>query len=204
MRFEEYLYWRLAEGLLGFEPERGWEIYVCSLYMDFADGPRRFKIWAHYNTLSNLARRVAEGDDPDEARWHFTLWEPDFITAVGLQPEESTELADPEWEKHLSRWLLEEGLFRAEGEAERLMEHQPEQYAAWERRVRRALMKRLKNVARRLQETGILLMAFGRSVPLLLHEWEYDGWSLDATRYANPPGLTDGFEHWLTERNRCE
>jgi hypothetical protein len=201
--FEEHLFSRLAEGLLLFERPVLDEVYVLSLYVDFDEGPHRMKVWLYYNTLSHLRRAVGQGEDRDEARWYFALWEPDFITAVGLSSEECSRLTDEECHRMLAEWLQANGLYHSPEAIEAMLaDRNPAAYNAWEGQVKERLLHLLPAVARRLQESGVILAKFGRSLPLLVHEWDYDRWTLEATRSANPPGLIAEFERWL-KREGC-
>lgn len=202
-RFAAYLYRRLAEGILLFERATLSEVYVLSLYIDFDDGPHRCKLWLYYNTRSHLAAAVEQGEEPEEARWYFALWEQDFITAVGLSASECPNLTDAEYQPLLAAWLEEQGLFRSQPELEAMLQSpDPRAYSQWEAQVRERLLQLVPAVAGQLQESGVLLAKFGRSIPLLVHEWDYDRWTLEATRRANPPGLTAEFENWL-RRDGC-
>lgn len=193
--FAEHLYRRLAEGILLADCPRLEEAYILSLYVDFDDGPHRMKLWLYYNTPSRLREAISQGEQPGEARWHFALWEPEFVTAVGLSKQECERLADAESHRLLARWLARRGLYRSPEQLAVLLEH-PRRYDAWEGAAREALLDLVARVARRLHDTGIILSRFGRVLPLLVHQWEYDMWCLEATRRVNPPGLVTDFERW--------
>jgi uncharacterized protein YwqG len=51
-------------------------------------------------------------------------------------------------------------------------------------------------VARRLHENGVITGAFGRAIPIIVHELEYYDAILEETREANPPGVSDEFERY--------
>lgn len=196
--FAGYLYDRLAEGLLLFERPCLPDIYVVSLYIDFDDGPHHLKVWLYYNTLSHLREVVAQGEPPEEAKWNFAHWEQDYITAVGLTPDEQGEEAEVAYKTLLAMWLERQGLYRTSLEIEAMMEaDDPDIYADWDEQVRERLLDLVVEVARQLQESGVVLAKFGRSIPLLVHEWDYNPWTLEATRCANPEGLAAEFEAWL-------
>lgn len=204
-RFAAYLYDRLAQGLLLFERPCLHEIYVISLYIDFDDGPHHMKVWLYYNTRSNLRHMVEHGEEPEEARWNFALWEPDYITAVGLTTEECADLADQEFHDLMAAWLTQQGLYRSDEQIEAMLyAADPALYDEWDEQVRERLLDLLVEVARRLQETGVILAKLGRCIPLLVHEWDYNPWTLEATRCANPAGLTAEFETWLLDEGCCE
>lgn len=203
--YEAYLYRRLAEGLLLLERPHLHEIYVVSLYIDFDDGPHRMKVWLYYNTRSHVRAMIEQGEEPEEARWNFALWEQDYITAVGLTAEECRSLADEQCQLLLAEWLKEQGLYRNDRELEAMLESGvPDLYTDWDEQVRERLLDMVVEVARQLQETGVVLAKFGRSIPLLVHEWDYNPWTLEATRCANPEGLTVEFEEWLLGEGRCD
>jgi|GEM_PF-2323818 len=196
--FPDYLYRRLAEGLLLFENPRLNEIYILSLYIDFDSGPHRVKLWLYYNTNHHLSRSIEQGEDPEEARWNFALWEQDYMTALGLTAEEYAPLADEAFHRLLADWLRGLGLYRSPEEIERMIQQEDaEEYTDWDQRVREQLLDLFVAVARQLQETGLVLAKFGRCIPLLIHEWDYNPWTLEATRWINPLGLAHGFEEWL-------
>ncbi|MFZ5818027.1 MAG: hypothetical protein ACOY93_22475 [Bacillota bacterium] len=204
-RYEEYLYRRLAEGLLLFERPHLDEIYVLSLYVDFDSGPHRIRLWLYYNTRSHLLRMIQQGENPQEARWNFALWENDYIAAIGLAAEECPSLFDEQGQLLLTRWLKERGLYRSEAEIEAMLqEGDSERYEDWDAAVREPLLDLILCVARRLQETGVVLAKFGRMIPLLVHEWSYSPWTLEAARWVNPAGLAAEFEDWLLSEGRCE
>lgn len=195
---QAHLYQRLAEGLLLMERPNLHEVYVVSMYIDFDEGPHHLKVWLYYNTYSHLQRMIEEGEPQDEAKWNFALWVQDYITAVGLSAQECPALADQEWRSLLADWLREEQLYRSDAEiAAMLAEHDSEAYEDWSEAVRERLLDLLIEVATEIQESGIILATFGRAIPLLVHEWEYNPWTLEATRSANPAGLVAEFAEWL-------
>ena len=54
-------------------------------------------------------------------------------------------------------------------------------------------------VAKRLHDDGVISRSSGRPVPILVHELEYHDGIADATRRANPTGLTKEFEKWIAD-----
>ena len=52
-------------------------------------------------------------------------------------------------------------------------------------------------VSRALHDDGSITGAFGRPLPIIVHELEYYDEIAEQTRRANPPGLTSEFEQWV-------
>jgi hypothetical protein len=51
--------------------------------------------------------------------------------------------------------------------------------------------------AAKLHASGTVVDVFGRPLPIILHDLEYNNQIADKTENANPPGLADEFISWV-------
>jgi hypothetical protein len=164
------------------------DVYVASLFVsDEHDDPTRPTAAVGYNTEAAVAAATARGADPTEARWCYEHWlQNDLGTLAG-------ETSDPVGARLRARWL---GDLAARDGVTPVHEHGDE--------INDAFMALLAGVVRGLHDDGVVLMAFGRPVPVLIHGLEYDVGTLRHNRRANPGGLAEPFADWLNSTAREE
>jgi hypothetical protein len=52
-------------------------------------------------------------------------------------------------------------------------------------------------LGRRLHDDGVIAAKFGRPIPIIVHNLEYEDGTVQLTRAANPKGLADEFAAWV-------
>lgn len=114
-----------------------------------------------------------------EERWNYAFWRQDEQPVI--------DVAEPNAETHqLFAWYKEQGITNIGDEPEDA--YCPVGYEE--------LLELVANVARRLQEEGFLREKFGRAIPIIIHGYEYDSLTIEATQYANPNGEAEDFLTW--------
>lgn len=171
---------RYLEDTLGRFPAKDLDdIYLVSLCL--SDDHDSLSVMVGYNTKSNYRASIEDASDEEEARWNFAFW---------LQNDEGW-LADPERDPEGARlcaaWAAELTFDPAPGESEEdfvdraLMDgtalHDED-----------ALQDLLAEVARGMQQDGVLQRTFGRPVPVLIHTVECDERAAARCARANPNG----------------
>ena len=111
-----------------------------------------------------------------ERRWNYAFWRQDTTSVIDPEhPDRVTDL--------LFDWFREQGI--EDPGAEEPRADGPEGFLA--------LVELAGKVARRFQDEGLLRQKFGRPIPILVHDLEYAGCTLEATEYANPNGEAADF-----------
>jgi hypothetical protein len=197
-KYEDYAYNRACKGILAIKNKTAADIYALSFYFDADDDDERKALLSvGYNT--NACWRActpASGQKPkwpiasssDEAKWNHAFWiEPKGeICSLGLSRAEAS--LRKEWIHSLGLWWTDE---QAQEDFESTVE--------LGHKVMDQFVELCVVVAKRLHDEGVITRKFGRPIPILVHELEYNYCIADATRRANPPGLTREFEKWIAD-----
>jgi hypothetical protein len=127
--------------------------------------------------------------DAEEARWDIAYWsQPDL--ARFADPDE-----DPEGAAAVERWIRLEGLWYTVEEEDRDIERT----VALSEQIDERLFATLVDVARELHR-DVIPRVFGRPVPVLIQDPDFEPTTAEATRAANPPGLADDYLDWVARR----
>jgi hypothetical protein len=187
LSFPDHLYARAAEGIAGFA-EPG--IYAISLWCSYdEDDTRRPTLVVDYNTEAQVERVVStDGYAPeaDEARWNYAYWLQGMPVEIG-GPDDPAGLALGQ------EWIKAAGLWYSDEQEESDFEATLELGSAIARRFEAECVR----VGRRLHEDGVIEKVFGRPLPVLVHELEYQPHHADWALAGNPPELVAGYVTWI-------
>lgn len=177
MELEEYLVSKFARAIRAWPQDRAQDIYALSLYRDDNNAPYRPAVYLIYNTRGHAQTRKPDNPDSPEARWNLALWQQDDWLGIEERPSTHTRVRDEEGTRSLEAWL--ETVRREHGEdADALI------------LTFAALCLR---VARRLHEMGVIREVFGRDLPIIMHDDNWDEDMYHNTEAANPPGVAKEF-----------
>jgi len=205
-RFEAYIYETFAGEIRSWDEATRDDIYAVSFFVyDYEDDPRQPEVYLSYNTLTYWQERVERGADPGEAKWNFALWPQDFKAIIATPDGEGYVGPDTEGRALRNVWLASEGMDYVDEELDSPEAHERGRDIAqtfdlmqrWQDMTQSFVALCVRS-ARRLHESGVIADAFGRTVPIIVHELEYYDEILAQTRDANPPGATVEFErYWV-------
>jgi uncharacterized protein YwqG len=187
-RFEAYIYDTFAGEIQSWNAETCADIYAISFFIyDNEEDPRQPQVHLSYNTLSEWKEGCKRGRDRREVKWNFAFWPQEFKAIIpNFHREGGNIVVDIEGDDLRTAWLAFEGFGGSDDEL--YGDHSPP--------VTLAFVAVCVRVARRLHENGVITGAFGRTIPILVHELEYYDAIVEQTREANPSGATDEFERW--------
>lgn len=160
----------------------GWrepDIYAVSIWMeDRGDNPCEPAFVLGYNTEAQYQRTISEAGSPLEARWNFAFW---------LQ-HEGLVFGEGETKPLVEDWIRELG-FTCYTCDEMFGDPEPEEstYAG----ITEAFVRFLVGIVQELHRSGFVEQCFGRKIPILIHELEYDHQIAAQNREANDMPLED-------------
>ena len=152
------------------------------------DDPRRQVVDFNYNTTSHAKSSEDDAADADEATWNFAFWLQNEIALIGGEDDSAAaELR--------AAWLNERGLNYTdedeESDFDRCMELAGQ--------IDEEFWRMCAHVAKRLHDAGVISSKFGKPIPIIIHNVEYDDEGAEVTRVANPDGVVDEFVKWVAE-----
>lgn len=184
---ENHLYTRVRRAVEGLPGEDAADVYALSfwVYAD-EDDSRRMILDFSYTTSAQVKASLKNAASPAEAKWSFAFWLQNQIEVVGGDDDPAAaELRD--------EWLDAEG-FNYTDEDE---ESDFDRTLKLDTKVEKEFRQMCARVGRRLHESGIIASKFGRPIPIIIHNLEYDKSVMTITQRANPAGLTDEFATWV-------
>ena len=169
------------------------DVYALSLYTDAGDTTEP-ELVLSFNTSAQITRTLADQTGSDglgppsnenEARWNYAFW----LHAPSLRC-----LAPPE----SSDWSLWQQLLAERGIS--YSESDDFDIEDFELSVKQLLNEAGVAVAEEMHRTGLVREIFGRDLPIIIHELEYDDATAERTASANPPDLAADFGRWVREQ----
>jgi hypothetical protein len=184
---ENHLHARVRGAIEGLPDKGAADVYALSfwVYAD-EDDPRRQVLDFSYNNAARLKASLKKTSSAAEAKWNFAFWLQNQIEVVGGDDDPAAvELRD--------EWLEAAGLNYTDENEESDFDRTLELDTKIENEFRRMCAR----VSRRLHEDGTIASKFGRPIPIIIHNLEYDKQVVKITQRANPDGLTDEFATWV-------
>jgi hypothetical protein len=187
--FQDHLRTLAQRAIISIPSAEADDIYVVSFFIDNEDDdPRQPTLTIGYNTETQANRADYRALDPAEARWNYAFWLQNHLTVIGgLALDPGGAAAGQEWIKGLGLWYDE-----------------PASTNDWmttvgpiAAKIEASFNQACVQLARHLHDSGIIERAFGKPVPVILHELEYYDAIAHRTEAANPPGLADDFTAWV-------
>ncbi|WP_328327379.1 hypothetical protein OHA70_00795 [Kribbella sp. NBC_00382] len=190
MTFPEYLYARTAEAVTGFAELDVDDIYAISLWCSYyEDDTRRPTLAVDYNTDTQVEQVLSapkHAPEADEARWNYAYWLQGMPVEIG-GPQDPTGLElGREWIKRAGLWYSDEQ------EASDFEATLPLGSS-----IARRFEAECIRAGRRLHDEGVIEKVFGRPIPVLVHELEYQPHHADWAIAGNPPELVADYVAWV-------
>lgn len=187
---EETIYQMIQKRMATWEQQLLEDIYVLSFYIECEeDDPRQPRLVFGYNTESQVQNSLSDASDPAEARWNYAFWlqnEEIFIgDSYDDEASETLPLRD-QWVQSLPSYYTDE---LEEADFNRAMELGDQIVANFYELV--------KSVIQRLHDQGDIQRVFGRTVPLLIHELEYNDEIAAMNKDMNPVDSVREFVAWI-------
>lgn len=177
INLNEYLYNKIRPIIEGWD-EAG--IYAISFFVytnEISDNIPSFAI--SYNTEEDCGH----SSQLSEERWNYAFW----------RQEESEVIGDEESTNVLLQWYEENNIKNIGQENEEQMYDDDGNYIGKGPNGYYELLQVVADVAKKLHDEKIILNAFKREIPIIIHGLEYAWYELEATKNGNPNGLIDMF-----------
>ena len=166
------------------------EVYALSFCCTCDDDDLRFpKITLGYNTLSNVKEESYSATSKEDAKWNFDYWLQTEVETVGGKKD-----------KLLKQWFAKTPYFYSDEENDRAIE---EDEALDEKLLKKGdkfgkdFIKEVIVLAKRLLDDGEVEKVFGRNIPIIIHQRDFEDTPISWTKKANPAKLIKEFlEYW--------
>lgn len=185
IQIEDILYEKVKSEILKWDEEG---IYAISFFV-YSNNAYEYK---NYNNVSiwdisyNTESQCDGAGEYDEERWNYAFWYNDEISIIDTKE-------DNPYTKLLYDWYEENGIHNI-GEIDYSKTHDANGCPIDKGPVGLyELVCIARDVAKRLQEEGIIKEHFGKAMPIIIHDYEYSWYYMDATKEANVHGEADHF-----------
>jgi len=139
-------------------------------------------LFLSYNTTDAVETRVSPKMARSEAMWNLAAWQTEEMASIDAVRRAGHWRDDREGKLILASWLRD-------------VEHESAAYET----VPRVLTALSIDVGMELHRSGLLLKAFGKDIPVIVHDDDYGESMVANTKLANPSvDLTD-FLAWMGE-----
>ncbi|NMC57251.1 MAG: hypothetical protein GYA50_08535 [Eubacteriaceae bacterium] len=182
---EEYLYNRVKNEIDSWNAK---DIYAISFFV-YSNEAYTYKDFENVSifTISYNTESACENDDLlSEERWNYAYWFQDEIPIIDPTEDynEGTEI--------LFKWYEQNGIKNIGYEDEDCYDKDMN-YVGKGPVGYYELLTAVSNVAKRLQEESYIKNKFGKPIPIIIHDYEYSWYVIEATKNANPHGEADTF-----------
>lgn len=188
--FQQFLYDHIAPILAGWEDPG---IYAVSffVYVNEAFTYGEYRNISCFHISYNTEEACGSVPADSEERWNYAYW-----------PQDAKGIIDPDTEgdagtRVLLDWYAQQGMENVGFEDDASMYDENMNYVGKGPVGYYELLTAASNVARRIQQEGLLTEKFGKPIPILVHDLEYAWYVGEATRNANPNGEAADFLSWM-------
>lgn len=190
-RFEDHVFESISGGLTEAPRDEAEDAYAISLWVEWEDDDGRMPaIVVGFNTHARVRVESAAESDEAEVRWNFAYWLQNELAVVAHTYDDPKGAAlRKDWIEGLGLWYSDEDRDRWDEEVDERAGRIVDEFFALTVRV-----------VQRLHASGVVERAFGRRLPVLIHELEYYDAIAEYNRAANPPDLVADFLRWMEER----
>ncbi len=192
---EKALYDKIKSEVLKWDEE---DIYAISFFVESNEENK----YNNYENVSvwdisyNTEKDCGGAGELDEERWNYAFWRQDVIPVINVDtPNKYTNM--------LFDWYAENGITNIGEENEDEMYDEDCNYIGKGPVGHYELLQIASNVARKLQEEGVIKEHFGKELPIIVHGLEYAWYDIEATEKANPNGEADTFLKAMKELDFC-
>lgn len=144
------------------------DIYAVSLFVyDDEDNPCKPTVVLGYNTEFEYRKNIKFANSPQEARWNYVFW---------LQNNELSFGTD-DTAKIVRQWIISCGYpYNADADSS-----DSKRYVC----ITRAFTELLADIVQELHASGFIRKTFGKDIPVLIHNLEYNDEIADLNMLAN-------------------
>ena len=166
------------------------EVYALSFCYTSDDDDLRFpKITLGYNTLSNVKEESYNATSKEDAKWNFDYWLQTEMETIGGKKD-----------KLLKQWFAKTPHFYTDEENDRAIEEDEDLYDKLLKKGDRFCKEFIKEaiaLAKQLLDEGGIERIFGRNIPIIIHQQDFEETPIIWTKKANPAKLIKEFlEYW--------
>lgn len=190
--FKDETYIKIRDAILAIDASVTEDIYAISFYKNnIDDDPRHPILTVGYNTKfqwkessPNSTKETNEfvASDPIEAKWNYAFWLQNKEIEIGG----STYDPVSNWVRHLPYYYTDQQEIK-----------DPEKTEELGIKIQQEFITVFINNAKKLHDEGIIKVKFGKDIPIIIHELEYDDSTLIWTKNANPNDILKEFEDWI-------
>ncbi|MDO4229320.1 MAG: hypothetical protein Q4C98_05860 [Capnocytophaga sp.] len=162
------------------------DVYALSFWFYCDNDDERFpKITLGYNTNTNYSEEAYNADTKEEAKWDFAYWLQNEIETFGGEND-----------KLLSNWFAKTPYFYTDAENEKAMEEDEdlfEKILKKGQKFRKEFINETISIAKKLLDDKVIQQTFGKDIPIIIHETEYNDETAHWTKKANSSKLIKEF-----------
>lgn len=174
------------------------DIYAISFFID-SNEENRYKNYSNVSmwAISYNAEKDCDGaGELDEERWNYAFWRQNETPIIDIDsPNKYTEM--------LFDWYAENGIKNIGEENEDEMYDEDGNFVGKGPVGHYELLQIASDVARKLQEDGVIKEHFEKELPIIIHGLEYAWYDVEATKNANPNGEADTFLEAMEDLGFC-
>jgi len=189
-KFTDAAYNKLKAALSEINKDIKKDIYALSFYFNDKEDLRYPLILVSYNTITNYKEKIPKASDDKEAKWNFAFWPQNFIEQIGGGNDEL-----------LKKWF--ENTVYYYSQKEHIDAFETDNEEAFEDCLEKGndfccdFLEEIISMTKQLFDDAVIKAAFGKNIPILIHELEYYDDTLDWSLKSNPQGLVDEFSEWV-------
>ena len=147
------------------------------------------KVTLSYNTLSNVKEESYNAASKEDAKWNFDYWLQTEMETIGGKKD-----------KLLKQWFAKTPHFYTDEENDRAIEEDEDLYDKLLKKGDRFCKEFIKEaiaLAKQLLDEGEIERVFGRNIPIIIHQQDFEETPILWTKKANPAKLIKEFlEYW--------
>ena len=138
---------------------------------------------------SNVKEESYNATSKEDAKWNFDYWLQTEVETVGGKKD-----------KLLKQWFAKTPYFYSDEENDRAIEEDEELYDKLLKKgdkFGKDFIKEVIVLAKRLLDDGEVEKVFGRNIPIIIHQRDFEDTPISWTKKANPAKLIKEFlEYW--------
>lgn len=139
----------------------------------------------HFSISYHTEHELGRVDALSEKRWNYAFWPQDETPIIDTADEESM--------RALLAWYKENGIDHLGYEDPTSCYDDKMRYIGKGPGGYAELLAQITAVAADLQTSGYIRKKFGRPIPIIIHDYEYSWYTVEATKTANPNGEANTF-----------
>lgn len=139
----------------------------------------------HFSVSYRTEHELGGVDALSEKRWNYAFWSQDETPIIDTADEESMRTLLAWYKENDIDHLGYEDPTSCYDDKMRYIGKGPDGYAE--------LLAQITAVAADLQTGGFIRKKFGRPIPIIIHDYEYSWYTVEATKTANPNGEANTF-----------